>query len=330
MARKKTLDAAHTHKIRKKAPFDLSVITEEYPHFSHLLAVAVGQLNELPDFSDDEKIAVMSDFGGEHPGAHFYTYSFLILAYNKIGPFMEQIEKLRKKHGLLNPYSEFAFKDLGYGPRSRALPEFLHLVDNFIHGAIITIAIDKQIDTVFGSSKKQAHQLIEEQLLSMGLGKWKGAAGEKVLRVCHSIALFTALTTTEKQRLLWYCDNDAINENARDRGFSDTQQIFLRTLGMYSKHKLDLVGFGRSFNGKSHLDDLLSIPDFAAGVVQDLLKSHKTGDDIIPGGAEKVELLKWMAKKSKFLSKITIQISKLTGGELGSGIVNFSPAKQTS
>ncbi|MCU0117447.1 hypothetical protein N8H74_04215 [Pseudomonas sp. B2M1-30] len=97
MARKKTRDAAHTHKIRKKAPFDLSVITEEYPHFSHLLAVAVGQLNELPDFSDDEKIAVMSDFGGEHPGAHFYTYSFLILAYNKIGPFMEQIEKLRQK-----------------------------------------------------------------------------------------------------------------------------------------------------------------------------------------------------------------------------------------
>lgn len=163
----------------------------------------------------------------------------------------------------------------------------------------------------------------------MGLGKWRGVAGEKVLRVCHSIALFTALTTRKNQRLLWYCDNDAINENARDRGFADTQQIFLRTLGMYSKHKLDLVGFGKSFDGKSHLDDLLSIPDFAAGVVQDLLKSHKTGDDI-PGGAEKVELLKWMATKSKFLSKITIQISKLTSGELGSGIVDFSPAKQNS
>lgn len=202
-------------------------------------------------------------------------------------------------------------------------------MDNFIHGAIITIAIDKQIDTVFGVSKKHAHQLIEDQIFSMGLGKWRGAAGEKVLRVCHSIALFTALTTRKNQRLLWYCDNDAINENVRDRDFADTQQIFLRTLGMYSKHKFDLIGFGKSFDGKSHLDDLLSIPNFAAGVVQDLLKPHKTGDENIPGGEEKVELLKWMATQSNFLSKITIQISKLTSVELGSGIVDFSPAKQS-
>lgn len=330
MARPKILDAPRKQKIRKNAPFDLSAITAEYPHFSQLLAVAVGQLKELPDFSDDEKIAVMSDFGGEHPGAHFNTYSFLILAYNKVGPFMEQVEELRRKHGLLKPYSEFAFKDLGYGPRSRALPAFLRIVDNFIHGAVITIAIDKQIDTVFGVSKKEAHPFIQEQLSNMGLGKWKGAAGEKVLRVCHSIALFAALTTRENQRLLWYCDNDAINENARDRGFADTQQIFLRALGMYSKHKFDLVGFGKSFDGKSHLDDLLSIPDFAAGVVQDLLKSHKTGDDNISGGAEKIALLNWMATKSKFLSKITIQISRLANGELGSGVVDFTPAKQSS
>jgi hypothetical protein len=67
------------------------------------LAHAVGQLKELPDFSDDEKIAVMSDFRGEHKGAHFHTYSFLILAYNKVGPFMVQVEELRRKHGLSSP-----------------------------------------------------------------------------------------------------------------------------------------------------------------------------------------------------------------------------------
>lgn len=155
------------------------MITPESPYFSHLLAHAVGQIKELPDFSDDEKIAVMSDFGGEHGDAHFNTYSFLILAYNKIGPFMHQVEELRRKHGLLEPYSEFAFKDLTFGPRNRALPEFLHLVDNFIHGAVVTIAIDKEIDTVFGVSKKSTYPLIEAQLAAMGLGQWKGAVAEK-------------------------------------------------------------------------------------------------------------------------------------------------------
>ncbi len=327
MPRSKIPETALKQKIKKNAPFDLSAITPESPHLAQLLAHAIGQLKELPDFSDDEKIAVMSDFSGEHKSAHFNTYSFLILAYNKVGPFMAQVEELRRKHGLIEPYSEFVFKKLGSGPRSRALPEFLRLVDNFIHGAVVTIAIDKQIDTVFGRSKKETYPLIEEQLSAMGLGKWKGAAGEKVLRVCHSIAIFTALTTRENQRLLWYCDNDAINENARDRRFEDTQNIFVRALGMYCKHRFDLVGFGKSFDDKSHLDDLLSVPDFAAGVVQDLLQAHKTGDDNVPGGEEKKELLKWIATQGKFLSKITIQISRLPNGELGSGVVEFSPAK---
>lgn len=329
MTRSKISDAPLKQKIKKYAPFDLSAITSESPYLAQLLAPAIGQLKELPDFSDDEKIAVMSDFSGEHKGAHFNTYSFLILAYNKVGPFMAQVEELRRKHGLIEPYSEFAFKDLSFGPRSRALPEFLHLVDNFIHGAVITIAIDKQIDTVFGVSKRETYPLMEKQLAALGFGRWRGAAAEKVLRVCHLIAIFTALTTRENQRLLWYCDNDAINENARDRQFEDTQNIFVRALGMYCKHKFDLVGFGKSFDDKSHLDDLLSIPDFAAGVVQYLLQAHKTGEDPIPG-EEKAALIKWIAVQGKFLSKSTIQIFRLPNGEVGSGVVEFTPVKPNS
>jgi hypothetical protein len=163
----------------------------------------------------------------------------------------------------------------------------------------------------------------------LGFGKWTGASGEKVLRVCNSIAIFVALTTRENQRLLWYCDEDAINADARDRGFTDTQNLFVRTLGMYSKHKLDLIGFGKSFDDKSHLDDLLSIPDFAAGVVQDALQVQKTGDDI-PGGEEKMALMRWIATQGKFLSKITIQIGRLATGELGSGVVEFTLANRDS
>ncbi len=322
-------NAAPKQKIKKCGPFGFSGVTADLPYFAHVLAPALSQLKELPDFSGDTKIAVMSDFSGEHKGANFNTYSFLIMAYNKVGPFMVQVGELRRKHGIVEPYGEFAFKKLASGPRSRALPEFLHLVDNFIHGAVITIAIEREIDTVFGRSKKETYPLIEEQLETMGFGRWKGAAGEKVLRVCHSIAIFVALTTNEDQRLLWYCDNDVINEDARERGFGDTQKIFVRALGMYCKHRFELIGFGKSFHDKSHLDDLLSIPDFAAGVVQDLLQAHRTGEDNVPGGEEKKALMKWIATQEKFLSKITIQISRLPDGELGSGLVAITPVEDT-
>jgi hypothetical protein len=87
-------------KIRKLPPFDLSAITAEHPYFSQLLAQAIAQLTDLPDFSDDSQIAVLSDFSGEHKGARFYTYSFLIMAYNKVGPFQERVQDLRQRHSI--------------------------------------------------------------------------------------------------------------------------------------------------------------------------------------------------------------------------------------
>ena len=317
-----------SQKINKSGPFTLPAIAPEYATFSHLLAHAVSQLKELPDFSDDTKIAVMSDFSGEHKGARFNTYSFLLMAYNKVGPFETKVRELREKYGLLEPYSEFKFKDLTYGPRSRALPAFLHLIDNFIHGAVVTIAIDKRIGTVFGKSKKEAHASIEKQLSTMELGQWKGATAEKMLRICHAIAVFTALTKHDKQRLLWYCDDDAINADARDRRFEHMQNIFVRVLGMYCANDFEIVGFGKSFAHKSHLDDLLSIPDLAAGAVQDLLQAHDTGIDAVPGGQEKEALIRWIATQGRFLSKITIQISELPDGELGSGLVQITPVQK--
>lgn len=311
-----------------KGPFDLSMVTPEYPLYSHLLAIAIGQLKELPDFSDDDRVAVMSDFSGDHKGAWFNTYTFIIFAHTKIALFASKVEKLRRKYGIFEPYSEFAFKDLKFGPRSRALAEFLALVDNFIHGAIITIAIEKRIGTVFGATKQEAHKAIVSSLESANLGKWNGETGEKVLRVCHAIALFTGLTTTSGQKLLWYCDKDSINDDGIERNFAHTQKIFAGALGMYSKHKYSLLGFGKSFDNKSYLDDLLSISDFAAGTVQDILQAHKSGNDSIHGEEEKELLLKWMTNQGKFLSKITIEISELPNGDIGCGVVEFLPAKQ--
>jgi hypothetical protein len=312
-------------RIMKPPPFKLEAFTHEFPPFTNLLTQGIDQLDGLPDFSDDSKIAVISDFGGEHKDARFNTYSFLLMAYNKVGPFETKVRELRNHYGLLAPYSEFAFKDLSFGPRSRALADFLQIVDNFIHGVLVTVAIEKRIGTVFGKHRKDAHRSIEEQLVALDLGQWKGGTAEKMLRVSHAIAVFTALTTHEGQRLLWYCDYDAINEDGKKRHFEHTQQIFGRVLGMYCKHKFDILGFGKSFKEKSHLDDLLSVSDFAAGAVQDLLQAHESGGAEISGGKEKEALFRWVATQARYLSKVVIQVVQLPNGELGSGLVHLDP-----
>lgn len=311
--------------IKKKGPFDLSFITPEYPYFSQLLAQAISKLEDLPDFSNDEKIAIFSDFSGEHKGASYNTYSFLIMAYDKVEAFSTAVDALRKKHKIKQPYSEFVFKDLKYGPRLGALPEFLNLIDTFIHGAVVTLAIDTNIISVFGIDNKETQEQIVKRLADDGFGNWNRLDAEKVMRICHLIAIFTGITTKNNQRLLWYCDDDSINAEGKRRTFTDTQKIFNGVLGLYCKHRFEILGFAKSFEGKSHLDDLLSIADFAAGVTQDLLHSHKTGEDEIPGADGKIQILKWIARESRYISKITIQIEKLPNGELGSGVVSMSP-----
>jgi hypothetical protein len=312
-------------KTQKLGPFTLDMVGPDYPYFSTLLALAVSNVAELPDFSEDMKLGVFSDFGGEHAEAEFATYSVLIMSLSKVGPFQTAIEALRRKYSMADPYSEFAYKKLSKGARSRAIGEFLHIVDNFIHGALITVAIDKQLKTVFGGSKNHAHTGMTKHLAAMGLGIWKGELAEKVGRVCHTICAFLSLTMYPNQRVLWYCDNDAINQDSGVRTFENTREIFARVLGMYTQNYLDVLGFAKSFADKSHYDDLLSVPDLAAGVVQDLLRSQKTGIDQVSGGEEKVDVIRWIANRSKFLSKITIQLVPLPDGRVGVRNIDFSP-----
>lgn len=304
--------------IRKSGPFDLSALRGETPGFALVLASAIEQLSELPDFSEAKSIAVMTDFGGEHSDARFKTYSFLFFTANRSGRFVKEVSDLRKSHGILEPYSEFRYKKLASGGRSRALPEFLGLIDSLIHGAVITVAVDREIASLFGGAPH-----IEESLANLGFGRWTKGAGEKVLRVAHTFAIFASLLVRPDQPIIWYCDNDAINDDARGRKFEDTQRLFATALRMYSKPRSAELKCGKSLAEKSFLDDFLSIPDFAAGVVQELLAAHKLGTD--PNvGDEKAQVMRWMARDSKFLSKITIQIFQ-RGDEILTRKFDFSP-----
>ena len=314
---------------RKSGPFLLPKVSEEYCGYAHLLAEALATISELPDFSQDSQVAIFSDFGGENKEADFNTYSFLIMALNKVGPFQDAVHAVREQHGIKDHYSEFRYKRLDNGARLRALPQYLETIDKYIHGAVITVAVDKSIKTLFGPTKGKAHAHITQLLAEKGLGTWDGATAEKLMRICHAAAAFTSVTTHPNQRLLWYCDNDAINAQGNTRGFKDTQGVFLNVLDMYCSHGFEVLGFAKSFDGKSHLDDLLSVTDFAAGVVQDLLKSHKTGIDFIPD-AGKTEVIKWMARESPCLSKITIQLVPLVGGRVGQGLVHFTPPSESA
>lgn len=310
-------------KIFKPGPFEFPKITEEFPAYGRLLAREIKKLQSLPDFSEDKGVFILSDFGGEHKGADFSTYSFLICSADKRMVFEKVAKEIRKKHQLDQPWKEFGYKDLRYGPIKRALDEILDAANSLIHGLLLTVSIDKNFTTLFGSNKKTSHAKMVALLETNDLGKWKGNEAEKLFRICHPIALFLSILAKNGQKILWLCDNDSINEDGKNRDFSHTQKVLGHTLAMYSDNKYEILGFAKPFSKDTGTNDLLSLTDFSAGAIQDVLQNEFT-DKEIQVSDEKAKIIKWMGTDSTFLKKINLVFIQQENGEWGVGPVELT------
>jgi hypothetical protein len=72
---------------------------------------STGQLL-LPNLREyTDTIAVFSDYGGEHQGSRYSTYSFLFASWDARSLALESMREVRKAHGLMDPYREFQFKE---------------------------------------------------------------------------------------------------------------------------------------------------------------------------------------------------------------------------
>lgn len=212
----------------KYKPFKIPKLTEEHPLYARALAPWIEGVERLPDFNGDNTLYLLSDFGGEHKGAGFRTYSFLILSKDKNAIFETESKKLRTEFGLnvSEPFKEFSLKEFSNGQIAGALPELLKLADSCIHGVLFTLAIDSKLDTVFDVSKNKSYAKLIKGLEENNLGVWKGKEAEKLLRICNILAMFMSLLSRDGHNFLWICDHDSINEDGNSRDFSHTQEVF--------------------------------------------------------------------------------------------------------
>lgn len=295
--------------INKIGPFRNDLISDDYCLLGKLLSYSADELEFLPDFSEDKKVLIFSDFGGEHSSAKYVTYSFLFCSGDKIGVFQENIKTIRLRSGMNEPYKEYEFKELKYRRIRDSIKEYFFAVDHFIHGVVLTVSVEKEIANLFNYESNSFSKSACDILLENGCGEWKRKDAEKVLRITHILGFYISLLCHSGQKILWMCDNDAINENGKKRNFKSTQRILMKCLPLYSKNHYELFGFCRSFDKDELYGDLLSVPDFAAGIVQEVLsaKFKNLSDEI---DESKIEPLKWMVSKSQFMSKINIRIFK--------------------
>ncbi|WP_160086298.1 hypothetical protein [Pseudomonas sp. 9AZ] len=295
----------------KSGPFKLSKFNEDWATYLKHLAIQLEGFEKLPNFEEDSSIYIFSDYSGDHKGARFSTYSFLLMSGDKSSVFEKESMLFRESHSLGE--KEISYKDISFGPLKRSIKDYLKIADQYIHGLILTVCIDNNIKSVFAADKTGAkNNLLQLSKQIDSGGDWSHQKLERMYRIYCIIVLLLDLTTTNAHKILWQSDTDKINEEGKKGNFSQSQQHFIRFLSEFTDKSYPLFGFAKTFEKPGHFTDLLSLADLAAGMTQDLLSYQYFNDEILVED-EKAEICRWLGRESKFLKKSCISITKIDG-----------------
>jgi hypothetical protein len=220
----------------------------------------------LPNLRAAECLFVASDYGGEHNSAIYYTIAFLLADIAECATWQSTRASIRSNRRLGR--RRMAFKNINDSVRARALHEFLDSA-NMIPGLLIVFAIHKRSGSLFGSGGKMDPTALEYEPLRV----LSAPIAEKLMRVISLLGFLIAGFSAPGQDVLWATDEDAIAANAhRVRHLVDALALITSNLLDHDLRHLR-VATAKQDKGDLSLEDLLAIPDIAAGSLSDALSN---------------------------------------------------------
>ena len=279
----------------------------------------------LPNLHEHVKtVAVFSDYGGEHKGSQYYTYSYLFSAWDVLLNFFNEMIRIRTEYGLDNPYKEIAYKSLNYGQLQRALPGILKSAE-VIPGIIVTVAISKEVQHAMYAPTKENKAMLKGLLKAVGLEKLRPKVAEKALRIAHIGAYFTALLAKSGHNVVWMTDHDDIAFSQPVH--SSIVDIFFSAIRHYSpstvlKKQGYALPLDRDPKTGHDLKDLLSLADLCAGAIS----SYFTTDtkDMEPSVKETTNtILEWLCTQGLSLKNLMIKCESDEKNQLKCSLVSF-------
>lgn len=298
-------------KENQQYPAILTAIEQHFQYQERKKALLLPELNY-----ENKTVAIFSDYGGESKNSKYYTYSFLICALDHTDLFQSIMKFIRKEYDL--DEKEIAFKDVGYGPISRALDDYLSAL-NMIPGLLLTLVVEKGAASINRKEVKEITNLLKEY----NLGEWKPGVVQKLILICNVSAYLVALLAADNQKVFWLTDNDAIAAN--DDLAANWIKIFYRTLSILSRNNLQDVRCALPCAERRHLPsmDLLSCADIVAGSVEHYFTRLSKGFEDLKDEANKV--LEWLCYPT-LLRKENIMVKRNEAGIPVASTLRFSPS----
>lgn len=238
-----------------------------FSHMSNFVAeFAKHYSSKLPNINRSKTLMCFSDYSGEEVKSRYFVYSFLIIDGDNLKVWDEQRRKIRES--IIADGRRVSFKNLRDKVGQKFVEDYLKLADQ-LNGFLITVAISKDIKSIFQNDSPI--DLSNPAFLEYT--DWTEDSVEKAFRVIHILSLFIAGLSSEYQDVIWITDNDKIAAN--DDRLDQLTKLFAYVSTYYLNHSLGHLRVGRtqSDDGTRLIEDLCSIPDFAAGAYSDQLKS---------------------------------------------------------
>lgn len=220
----------------------------------------------LPNLRAAECLFVGSDYGGEHVGALYQTIAFLMADVVECAQWQSIREKIRIDWHLAR--RRMAFKSMNDSVRGKAFRGFVESA-NMIYGMLIVFAIHKRSGSLFGSGGRFDLTTLDFEPLRT----FSAPVAEKLMRVVSLLGLLIGGFSAPGQDVLWATDEDVIAANApKARHLVDAVALVTSKLLDHDLGRLR-VATAKQDKGDLSLEDLLAIPDFAAGGLSDVLTS---------------------------------------------------------
>jgi hypothetical protein len=255
------------------------------------------QPQHIPDFSNSKSLYCFSDYGGDIKSNKYNTYSFLLTDDKSIAYFSVEHKKIRHYHGIGK--RKFSYKDLSDKVLTSPCDDFIRLSDH-INGILLSVAISKKINISFTYNNQNEDFSF--------LNKQKSGNIQRILTISHLASVFIASIVRKMQNIIWITDNDNIVAN------DEFTALLTRIAASIISTLIDFnlghfrCGSSRCDNGDNLIEDLLSIPDFAAGILANQLDIQLFDGHVFwmhRGDAKDKQnkLSWWLADSTSFLRK---------------------------
>lgn len=207
-----------------------------------------------PDLNDGSPLVLACDHSGEHATPEFRVVSFLVTTYKSVAAWDTLRAAVRKRH--LADSRRMSFKALNDALRINAFWTFLEAASQ-LNGALVCVGVEKGFSFPKDDLPPWQHH-------------WTTDTLNKLFEVCVFGGVMVDGLRSNGQPVHWITDDDSTVSTEKAK--ADAGNLMGRLLHKYPDEHLELgVGVASQFVDDLRAEDLVAIPDLAAGAYSETL-----------------------------------------------------------